>query len=141
MGPFIHLKGPGQSRQQGGHGISPTPVRYSLRTPSIKGILLEDIRMLDRYFGLSKHGTMYAQLAAQTDDVLTMAYIIFVQPAVLSGSMFGEQTGMDFGAVTYHLSFGRMATAIMALYAYPIAKPLEWARTSFRLLRPAGGDA
>jgi AGZA family xanthine/uracil permease-like MFS transporter len=31
---------------------------------------------------------------------LTMAYIIFVQPAVLSGAMFGKPTGMDFGAVT-----------------------------------------
>jgi len=29
-----------------------------------------------------------------------MAYIIVVQPAVLSGKMFGTDTGLDFGAVT-----------------------------------------
>jgi xanthine/uracil/vitamin C permease (AzgA family) len=30
---------------------------------------------------------------------LTMAYIIVVQPAVLSGKMFGTDTGLEFGAV------------------------------------------
>jgi len=55
---------------------------------------------------------------------LTMAYIIFVQPAVLSGAMFGKPTGMDFGAVTAATCLSAaLATAIMALYArYPIAQ-------------------
>ena len=53
-----------------------------------------------------------------------MAYIIFVQPAVLSGKMFGTDTGMDFGAVTTATCVSAaLATAIMALYArYPIAQ-------------------
>ena len=52
-----------------------------------------------------------------------MAYVIFVQPAVLSGSMFGESTGMDFGAVmTATCISAAVATIIMGLYArYPIA--------------------
>src|SRR5437588_9979189 len=53
-----------------------------------------------------------------------MAYIIFVQPAVLSGKMFGTDTGLDFGAVTTATCVSAaLATAIMALYArYPIAQ-------------------
>jgi len=53
-----------------------------------------------------------------------MAYIIFVQPAVLSGKMFGSDTGIDFGAVTTATCLSAaLATAIMALYArYPIAQ-------------------
>jgi AGZA family xanthine/uracil permease-like MFS transporter len=53
-----------------------------------------------------------------------MAYIIVVQPAVLSGVMFGQPTGMDFGAImTATCLSAALATAIMALYArYPIAQ-------------------
>ena len=61
---------------------------------------------------------------------LTMAYIIFVQPAVLSGVMFREtmgedfSTGMDFGAVTTATCLAAaLATLVMGLYArYPIAQ-------------------
>ena len=55
---------------------------------------------------------------------LTMAYIIFVQPAVLSGKMFVTHTGREFGAVTTSTCVSAaLATAIMALYArYPIAQ-------------------
>ena len=55
---------------------------------------------------------------------LTMAYIIFVQPAVLSGKMFGTHTGREFGAVTTSTCVSAaLATAIMALDArYPIAQ-------------------
>lgn len=53
----------------------------------------------------------------------TMAYIIFVQPAVLSGAMFGMETGMDFGALTTATCLAAaFATAIMGFYArLPIA--------------------
>ena len=55
---------------------------------------------------------------------LTMAYIIFVQPAVLSGKIFNEPTGLDFGAVTTATCLAAaLATGIMALYArYPIGQ-------------------
>ena len=51
-----------------------------------------------------------------------MAYIIFVQPAVLCGKMFGTETGMDFDAVTAATCLSAaLATLIMGLWArYPI---------------------
>lgn len=81
--------------------------------------------MLSRYFGFAEHGTnMRTEVFAGLTTFLTMAYIIFVQPAVLSGSMFGMKTGMDFGAVTTATCLAAaLATAIMALYGrYPIAQ-------------------
>ena len=57
-------------------------------------------------------------LVAGVTTFLTMAYIIVVQPAVLSGKMFGFNTGMDFGAVmTATCLAAALATAIMACYA------------------------
>ena len=68
--------------------------------------------MLDRLFRLKAHGTtVRTEVLAGLTTFLTMAYIIFVQPAVLSGAMFGIDTGMDFGAVT-------TATCLAAALAY-----------------------
>jgi len=81
--------------------------------------------VLDRLFHLAENQTHpRAELLAGLTTFLTMAYIIFVQPAVLSGAMFGQPTGMDFGAVTTATCLSAaLATAIMALYArYPIAQ-------------------
>lgn len=81
--------------------------------------------MLDRFFRLSENGTtVRTELLAGLTTFLTMAYIIFVQPAVLSGRMFNIETGMDFGAVTTATCLAAaLATAIMGLYArYPIAQ-------------------
>src|SRR5690242_5764154 len=81
--------------------------------------------MLERFFRLSENGTTArVEILAGATTFLTMAYIIFVQPAVLSGAMFGKPTGMDFGAVTTATCLAAaLATAIMALYArYPIAQ-------------------
>jgi adenine/guanine/hypoxanthine permease len=81
--------------------------------------------MLERFFRLSENQTTArVEVLAGTTTFLTMAYIIFVQPAVLSGKMFGIETGMDFGAVTTATCLSAaVATAIMALYArYPIAQ-------------------
>src|SRR5215470_16146825 len=81
--------------------------------------------MLERLFRLSENGTnARTELIAGLTTFLTMAYIIFVQPAVLSGAMFGKPTGMDFGAVTTATCLSAaLATAIMALYTrYPIAQ-------------------
>ncbi len=79
----------------------------------------------EQWFALKSHGTtVRTELLAGLTTFLTMAYIIFVQPAVLSGRLFGFETGMDFGAVTTATCLGAaIATAIMALYArYPIAQ-------------------
>jgi adenine/guanine/hypoxanthine permease len=81
--------------------------------------------MLERLFKLSENGTsVRTELAAGAATFATMAYIIFVQPAVLSGRAFQMDTGMDFGAVTSATCLSAaLATAIMALYArYPIAQ-------------------
>jgi AGZA family xanthine/uracil permease-like MFS transporter len=81
--------------------------------------------MLERIFRLSENQTtVRTEALAGVTTFLTMAYIIFVQPAVLSGKMFGLQTGMDFGAVMVATCLSAaVATAIMALYGrYPIAQ-------------------
>jgi AGZA family xanthine/uracil permease-like MFS transporter len=81
--------------------------------------------MLERFFRLSENQTTArTELLAGVTAFLTMAYIIVVQPAVLSGAMFGKATGMDFGAVTTATCLSAaLATAIMALYArYPHAQ-------------------
>jgi AGZA family xanthine/uracil permease-like MFS transporter len=75
--------------------------------------------MLQRIFQLREHGTtVRTELLAGVTTFLTMAYIIFLQPTILSGS------GMDFGAVlTATCLSASLATLIMGLYArYPIAQ-------------------
>lgn len=81
--------------------------------------------MLDRFFHLAENKTtVRTELLAGLTTFLTMAYIIFVQPAVLSGGMFNQSTGMDFGAITTATCLSAaLATIIMGLYArYPIAQ-------------------
>jgi adenine/guanine/hypoxanthine permease len=73
---------------------------------------------LERRFALTSHGTtVRVEVLAGVTTFLTMAYIIFVQPAVLSAA------GMNFGAVlTATCLSTALATALMALLAnYPIA--------------------
>ena len=80
---------------------------------------------MERFFRLSANQTsVRTEMLAGVTTFLTMAYIIFIQPAVLSGKMFGAETGMDFGSVTTATCLSAaLATAIMALYArYPIAQ-------------------
>jgi AGZA family xanthine/uracil permease-like MFS transporter len=74
--------------------------------------------MLDRVFHLSAAGTTpRTEVIAGLTTFLTMAYIIFVQPTVLSAA------GMDRGAVlTATCLASALATLLMALLAnYPIA--------------------
>jgi adenine/guanine/hypoxanthine permease len=81
--------------------------------------------MVERFFRLSANGTTArTEVVAGVTTFLTMAYIIFVQPMVLSGALFGKPTGMDFHSVTAATCISAaLATAIMALYArYPIAQ-------------------
>src|SRR5262245_24263839 len=81
--------------------------------------------MLERLFRLSESGTtVRTEVLAGVTTFLTMAYIIFVQPMVLSGALFGKPTGMDFSSVTAATCISAaLATGIMAFYArYPIAQ-------------------
>jgi AGZA family xanthine/uracil permease-like MFS transporter len=74
--------------------------------------------VLDRFFGLSALGTSVpTELRAGVATFLTMAYIMFVNPAIL------QQAGMDHGAVFVATCLAAAAGSIMmGLYAnYPIA--------------------
>jgi AGZA family xanthine/uracil permease-like MFS transporter len=76
------------------------------------------VQYLEQRFALAAHGTtVRTEILAGVTTFLTMAYIIFVQPAVLSAA------GMDFGAVlTATCLSTALATTLMALFAnYPIA--------------------
>jgi AGZA family xanthine/uracil permease-like MFS transporter len=76
------------------------------------------VSSLDRRFALTAHRTnVRTEVLAGVTTFMTMAYIIFVQPAVLGAA------GMDAGAVlTATCLASALATALMALLAnYPIA--------------------
>jgi adenine/guanine/hypoxanthine permease len=76
------------------------------------------VRFLERRFGLAEHGTtVRTEVIAGVTTFLTMAYIIFVQPAVLGAA------GMDFGAVLAATCLSTaFASILMAVLAnYPIA--------------------
>ncbi len=74
--------------------------------------------LLERRFQLSAAGTtVRTEVLAGLTTFLTLSYILFVQPAVLSAA------GMDFGAVMAATCLASaFATLVMGLYAnYPIA--------------------
>jgi AGZA family xanthine/uracil permease-like MFS transporter len=74
--------------------------------------------MLDSYFGITAAGSsLPTELRAGLATFLTMAYIMFVNPAML------EKAGMDHGAVFVATCLAAaLSSAIMGLYAnYPIA--------------------
>ena len=73
---------------------------------------------LDRTFGLSEHNThVWTEFIAGLTTFLTMVYIVFVNPTILSNA------GMDKGAVFVATCIAAaVSTLVMALYAnYPIA--------------------
>ena len=63
------------------------------------------------------------EVIAGITTFLTMAYIVFVQPAVLSTDFTGKPTGLDFGAVLLATCVvSGAATILMGVWAkYPIA--------------------
>src|SRR5438128_6023050 len=76
------------------------------------------MRVLEQRFALAAHGTtIRTEALAGLTTFMTMAYIIFVQPAVLSAC------GMDFGAVLVATCVSTaLASVLMAWLAnYPIA--------------------
>lgn len=80
--------------------------------------LFKGARMLETTFKLSEHGTtVRTEVLAGITTFLTMAYIMFVNPLILS------EAGMDHGAVFVATCLAAaIGTLIMGLYAnYPIA--------------------
>jgi AGZA family xanthine/uracil permease-like MFS transporter len=75
--------------------------------------------LLDRYFGLSQHGTSVRQeVVAGSTTFLAMAYITVVNPGILATA------GMDFGAVFVATCLAAaLGTLVMGLYAnYPVGQ-------------------
>ena len=73
---------------------------------------------LDRWFSIAAKGSsLRKELIGGTTTYMTLAYIVFVQPVVLSAA------GMDFGAVMDATCVGSaLACFLMGLLAnYPIA--------------------
>ncbi|HNV87123.1 MAG TPA: NCS2 family permease [Candidatus Omnitrophota bacterium] len=80
--------------------------------------------MLEKLFRLSENQTtVRREFIAGLTTFLTMAYIIFVQPTVLSQDFTGNPTGLDFGAILLATCLASaLGCALMGLYAgYPIA--------------------
>jgi adenine/guanine/hypoxanthine permease len=78
----------------------------------------EELLVMDRYFGFKEHGTSYRQeMVAGLTTFLSMAYILFVNPSILSAA------GMDERAVfTATALAAAIGTLIMGVVAkYPIA--------------------
>ncbi|WP_108444496.1 NCS2 family permease [Halomonas denitrificans] len=76
-------------------------------------------RLIDNHFKLAEHRTdVKTEVIAGITTFLTMAYIIFVNPSILS------QTGMDYGAVFVATCLAAaVGCLIMGLWAnYPIAQ-------------------
>lgn len=80
--------------------------------------------MFERWFGLkSQNTTIPTELLAGTATFLTMAYILALQPAILSGVVTGRPTGMDEHAIFLATAISAaLTTAMMGLYArLPVA--------------------
>lgn len=79
---------------------------------------------MEKFFSLKEQGTnVKTEILAGLTTFLTMAYIIFLQPAVLSTDFAGNPTGLDFGAVLLATCLASaIASILMGLIAkYPIA--------------------
>jgi AGZA family xanthine/uracil permease-like MFS transporter len=82
------------------------------------------MEFLNRLFKLDQHNTtVRRELVAGLTTFMTMSYIIFVQPTVLSTDFAGNPTGLSSDAVLLATCVSAaIATLIMGLYAnYPIA--------------------
>ncbi len=79
--------------------------------------------MMDKYFEYRKHKTNFkTEVIAGVTTFLTMAYIMFLNPFILSGEFAGTEKGFfDFGAVFTATILTAVACFIMAFYGkWPI---------------------
>lgn len=99
---------------------------------------------IDRFFRLTENKTsIKTELVAGIATFLTMSYIIFLQPAVLTGALFGNETGMDFDAVMAATCIASaFATILMGLLAkYPIAQAPGMGENFFFVTTAAAASA
>src|SRR3981189_3868770 len=91
----------------------------AFRAPS-EALFTEGRRLIDRYFKLAENKTTIKQeMLGGLTTFITMAYIIVVNPQILS------QAGMPAEGVVFATCLAAaVATLVMGLYAnYPIALP------------------
>ena len=94
------------------------------------------ILLLVQFFQLQQHGTtVKREILAGMTTFLTMAYILPVQPAMLSQDFAGNPTGLPADAVLLATCLAAAgATLIMGLYArYPIALAPGMGQNAFLL--------
>ena len=75
--------------------------------------------MMEKYFEYKKHKTNFkTEVIAGTTTFLTMCYILFLNPFIMSGEFAGPEKGFfDFGAVfTATVVATALACFIMGLY-------------------------
>ena len=87
--------------------------------------------MLEKYFDYKKHKTDFkTEVIAGVTTFLTMAYIMFLNPFILSGEFAGPEKGFfEFGAVyTATIVATALACFIMAFYGktWPIGLAPAW---------------
>ncbi|MBI2809475.1 MAG: NCS2 family permease [Candidatus Melainabacteria bacterium] len=81
--------------------------------------------VLSKFFKIAENKTTISQeIKAGVVTFLTLSYILFVHPSVMSGRFLGVPTGMDFGALlTGTCIASAIGTLLMAFYArLPIAQ-------------------
>ncbi len=81
---------------------------------------------MDRFFKISERGSSIStELLAGATTFMTMSYIIFLQPLVLSGAISHSPTGMDakaiFTTVCIAAAFGSILMGVLANYPVALA--------------------
>jgi len=86
-------------------------------------------KLIEDFFKLKELNTnIRSEIMAGLTTFMTMAYIIFVNPAIIS------QTGMDFGAAMMATCISAaVATIMMGLYVLPL--PPAWEKMRSLLIR------
>jgi xanthine/uracil/vitamin C permease (AzgA family) len=93
---------------------------------------------MERFFKFKERGTdLRTEIVAGFTTFMTMAYIIFVQPAVLTGQATKTPTGMDFGAITAATCLSAaLATAALTRPHLAAANVARISEERARLLKP-----
>ncbi|HHS14356.1 MAG TPA: NCS2 family permease [bacterium] len=81
--------------------------------------------MLEKWFHLQEKGSnVKVEIIAGLTTFMTMAYIIFLNPSILSGELAGSPTGLSMDAAMLATCIAAFtATVLMGLYAnFPIAQ-------------------
>ncbi|MCK5844682.1 MAG: NCS2 family permease [Victivallales bacterium] len=84
------------------------------------------MKSIKSFFKVEERGSNVAtESMAGITTFLTMSYIIFLQPYILSGAMSGQPTGMDIGALTVGVciaaAFGSILMGMLANYPVALA--------------------